>query len=513
MMIIGDYVTRRAQLAPDKIALIDTLNGDREILYREWAGTINQTAHWLLSLGVQKGDRVAVLAMNSLAYLDVWLACGRIGAILQNLNWRLTGPELHQLLLDAEPTVLIYGPDFVHCLPDLRATPSIRHWVALEAPVLPTDQPFSKRDGFAAAAPPPVTLAWDDPWVICYTGGTTGLPKGAMLTHQAMIANAVNTITGWGLTPDDVALLNAPLFHTGGLNVFTLPLIIAGGTSVLCRTFAVEQVFDWLERGRVTHFFGVPTMFTLLQQHPRWATADFSYLKLIISGGAPCPLPIFEAFWVRGVDFKTGYGLTEAGPNTFWLPPADVRRKPGFVGFPLPFVEVKIINSVGQECGPNEAGELIIHGPHVCAGYWRNEAASAAAIHPTPADPSGQSWLHTGDIAIRDDEGYLKIMDRLKDMIISGGENIYPAEIESILHAHPAVAEAAVIGLPDPKWGEVGQAVVVLKPGQSVSQADLLTFCAARLARYKLPKTVRFVPALPKTGANKIDKKLLKDLE
>ncbi|MCL4868214.1 MAG: long-chain fatty acid--CoA ligase [Anaerolineae bacterium] len=509
-MIIGDYIARRVQLDPDKIALVDTVNGNREISYRQWAAAINQTANWLLSLGVVKGDRVAVLAMNCQAYLDVWLACGRVGAILQNLNWRLTGPELYQLLLDAEPTVLIYGPDFIAQLPHLRSAPSVRHWVALADPAAPTDTLLAERDRFAAAPPPLVSLAWDDPWVICYTGGTTGLPKGALLTHRAMLFNAFNTITGWGLTPDDTAILNAPLFHTGGLNVFTFPLIMIGGCSILCRTFEVDQVYDWLESGRVTHFFGVPTMFTLLQQHPRWAAADFSALKLIISGGAPCPLPIFEAFWARGVDFKTGYGLTEAGPNTFWLPPADVRRKPGYVGFPLPFVAVKIIRPDGIECGLDEPGELIISGPHVCAGYWRDEEATAAAIHPTPSDPTGSRWLHTGDLAIRDHEGYIKIIDRLKDMIISGGENIYPAEIESVLHAHPAVAEAAVIGQPDPKWGEVGEAIVVLKPGHTATADDLLTFCAARLARYKLPRTIRFVDQLPKTGANKIDKKLLK---
>jgi fatty-acyl-CoA synthase len=293
------------------------------------------------------------------------------------------------------------------------------------------------------------------------------------------------------------------------LNVFTLPLILAGGTSIVCRTFDVEQVFDLIEQGEVTIFFGVPTMFTMMQQHRRWKSADFSHLKLIISGGAPCPLPVFEKFWARGVDFKTGYGLTEAGPNTFWLPTADVRRKPGSVGFPLMFVEVKVVNEEGTECGPNESGELIIHGPHMCAGYWRYPEASKQAIHPTPADPSGRSWLHTGDLAVYDEEGYFKIIGRLKDMFISGGENVYPAEIESVLHAHPAVAEAAVIAVADEKWGEVGQAVVVLGPGKEMAAEELLAFCRSRLAGYKVPRSVRFVSEMPKTGAGKIDKKLL----
>ncbi len=213
-------------------------------------------------------------------------------------------------------------------------------------PPRPSDHVFDERDVFSDDPPPPVELSWDDAWAICYTGGTTGLPKGAVLTHRAITANSVNTIVSWGLTPDDVTILNSPLFHTGGLNVFTAPLVHIGGTSIVCKGFDVDQVFDLIRDRGVTVTFGVPTMFIAMQQHPRWAEADFSKLKLIISGGAPCPMPVFEKFWERGVDFKTGYGLTEAGPNTFWLPKADVRRKPGAVGFPLFHVDVKVVNEV-----------------------------------------------------------------------------------------------------------------------------------------------------------------------
>lgn len=510
-MILGNLVGRRARLTPDKVAIIDTLNQDHPLTYAAWAAQINQTAHWLRSLGVGKGDRVAVLAMNCQAYLDLWLACGRLGAILQNLNWRLTAAELAQLLTDAEPLVLVYGPDFLAVTESLRENlpASLVHCVALEEAARPGDHPFQQRDQFPTNDPPPVELDWEDPWVICYTGGTTGLPKGAVLTHRAMLFNAINTNSTWELTAADTAILNAPLFHTGGLNVFTLPLILAGGTSILCRTFDAGQVFDLIATGRVTLFFGVPTMFILLQQHPRWAQADFSPLKLVISGGAPCPMPVFEQFWDRGVDFKTGYGLTEAGPNTFWLPPAEVRRKPGCVGYPLLFVDVNLVRPDGTPCADNEPGELIIRGPHLCAGYWRNPAATAAAFHPTPADPAGHNWLHTGDLALRDDDGCYKIIGRLKEMFISGGENVYPAEIESVLHAHPAVAEAAVIGVPDEKWGEVGRAIVVLRPGREATATELIQFCRSRLAGYKIPRSIIFAVELPKTGANKIDKKQL----
>jgi fatty-acyl-CoA synthase len=245
-------------------------------------------------------------------------------------------------------------------------------------------------------------------------------------------------------------------------------------------------------------------MFIAMQQHPRWNEINFARLKLLISGGAPCPLPVFEKFWDRGVDFKTGYGLTEAGPNTFWLPKEDVRRKPGAVGFPLFHVDVKIVNEQGGECRADEVGELLIRGPHVCGGYWKQPAETAKAIV--------DGWLHTGDLARRDSEGYYTIVGRSKDLIISGGENIYPAEVESVLHANPAVAEAALIGVPDDKWGEVGRAIVVGQRDAALTADDLSEFCQTRLARFKIPKSFVFVDALPKTAAGKIDKKVLQEM-
>jgi fatty-acyl-CoA synthase len=511
-MIVGNWIGRRAQLTPDKVALIDTLNDNRHITYQAWSASVNRTARYLQEgLGVRSGDRVAVLAHNCVEYLDIWFALGRIGGILQNLNWRLTPRELEGLIVDGAPVALIYGRSFVSQVNALRdRLPSVEHFVALddgaEAHADNGDHHFADRQPFSTDPLPEIDLDWGDPWVICYTGGTTGTPKGAVLSHRAITANAVNTVISWGLAPDDVAILNAPLFHTGGLNVFTAPLVYNGGTSIVCEGFDTDQVFDLIQSGEVTLFFGVPTMFIVLQEHDRWEEVDFSPLKLVISGGAPCPMPVFERFWARGVDFKTGYGLTEAGPNTFWLPPEDVQRKPGAVGFPLFHIDVKVVREDGadsapNECPPGEAGELIIRGPHVCDGYWNNAEATAEAIR--------DGWLHTGDLARRDEEGYYTIVGRLKDMIISGGENVYPAEVESVLHAHPGVAEAALIAVPHDKWGEVGRAVVVRSPGAELAEDELLDFCRERLARYKVPKSVVFVDAMPTTGAGKIDKKAL----
>lgn len=498
---IGDWLGRRAQLSPEKIALYDAADGMRPISYRDWNASANRTAHLLLDLGVGVGDRVAVLAQNCLAYLDLWFACGKIGAILQTLSWRLTAHELGALVADATPAVLCYSSEYCRTIQALRSETGLARRIALDpaARAFEDDLPFSLRDSFPDTAPPPVALDWDSPWAICYTGGTTGLPKGAILTHGNITWNAINTITGWELAPDDVAILNAPLFHTGGLNVFTAPLVYHGGASIVCRGFDAGQVFDLIRDAPVTLFFGVPTMFIALQQHPRWAEADFSKLRLVISGGAPCPQPVFERFWERGGDFKTGYGLTEAGPNTFWLPRADVRRKPGAVGFPLMQIEARLIALDGRLCGPDEVGELQIRGPHVCAGYWNRPDETVRAIV--------DGWLRTGDLARRDPEGYYTIVGRLKDVIISGGENIYPAEVESVLASHPAVAEVALIGVPDQKWGEVGRAIVV--PRGNLDPGELLSFARERLAAYKLPKSAVIVPALPRTGAGKIDKQQL----
>ncbi|RMF62605.1 MAG: long-chain fatty acid--CoA ligase, partial [Calditrichaeota bacterium] len=327
-------------------------------------------------------------------------------------------------------------------------------------------------------------------------------PKGAVLTHGNMTWNSVNTITSWGLTAEDSAPLQLPLFHIGGPNIFMLPLVHVGGTTILCKAFDVDQTFDLIEGGQITLFVGVPTMYVMMQQHERWASADFSKLKLVISGGAPCPLPVMQRFWDKGVDFKLGYGLTEACGNNFWLPPEDVRRKPGSVGFPNFHLDIKIVRDDGTPCDANEEGELLIRGPHITPGYWNNPEETAKVIR--------DGWLHTGDIARQDEEGYVYIVGRSKEMFISGGENVYPAEIESVLHSHPAVAEAAVIGVPHEKWGEVGKAFVVLRSGQSLTEEQLQTYLAERLAKYKVPRHVEFVTSLPKTAIGKLDKKALR---
>ena len=496
-----DWLEKRAQLTPDRVALIEGLGGP-EITFREWNARVNRTANYVRSLGVGKGDRVSVYASNCPEYLDLFWAAGKIGFVLHNLNWRLTVHELRQLIADAEPTVLLYSDDWTEPLDELRPSLSgVRHIVALGEGAAGGDRSFAERDAMSDVLGPRPELGMDDIWGIYYTGGTTGLPKGAILTHGNLTWNSVNTVTSWGITGDHVAPLQLPFFHIGGPNIFMVPLVHVGGTTILCSGFDLDETFDLIERGGITHYVAVPTMYQMLQAHPRWATADFSKLALVISGGAPCPLPIMERFWDRGVDFKMGYGLTEAAGNNFWLPESRVRDKPTSVGHPIFHIEMKIVDDDGVEVGANEAGELLIRGPHVTPGYWRRPEATAETIR--------DGWLWTGDLAVRDDEGFFSIKGRSKDMFISGGENVYPAEVESVMLAYDGIAEAALIGLPDEVWGEVGAACVVPTPGADFSEDDFMAFLAQRLAKYKLPRSVRLLDELPKTAIGKIDKKLL----
>lgn len=493
------WLRRRARLSPQRIALYDAIDGGEPLNFRGFYQRVCRVARLLHERGVKRGDRVAVLAQNRLDYLVLLFACAELAAILQTLNWRLTPRELQALIADGEPSILALESEWQALYDELPSPRPQPLW--LDRPGSDSIDASTQYPAKPLDLPPPRP---EDPWVICYTGGTTGLPKGALLTHRSIHANAVNTIVSWGLRADDIAILNAPLFHTGGLNVFTNPLMYLGGASIICRRFDVDQVFDLLGRHKVSLFFGVPTMFQALASHPRFAQAPLARLRVCISGGAPCPEPIYQAYWARGVAFRSGYGLTEAGPNNFWLPDADIQRKRGAVGQPLMHVQTKIVDAAGQACKPGEVGELLLRGPHLFAGYWRRPEQTAACLRA--------GWLHTGDLAVCDEDGDTSIVGRSKEVIISGGENIYPAEVESVLAGHPAIAEVCLVGVPDPKWGEVGRAFVVCHKNGSLSEEELLAWGRERLAKYKLPRSVVVVDCLPRTGAGKIDKRALKSL-
>ena len=497
-MYVGDWLGRRALLTPSKIALVDAATGLRHS-YRELNRRANRVAQLLREqLGIGKGDRVAILATNRIEYLDLLFACGKLGAILVPLNWRLALRELALILSDCTPQVLAYAPNFASTVAELGALGITPQTLAL-GPMAEGTGPLAAAlaaPGDAPAMESEVDL--EDPALILYTSGTTGRPKGAILSHRMLVWNSINTIVGWELSAQDVTITHTPFFHSGGINVLTLPLIHCGGTVVLMESFDPVRCLELIAAERVTVLFAVPTMFQMLLEAPNFDRTDFTAVRFFISGGAPCPVALIRAYQARGVPFRQGYGLTEVGPNCFTLQPEDAIRKAGSVGFPNMHVDARIVDDRGHDQPPGAVGELILRGPTVFSGYWNNPEATAAAMHG--------GWFHTGDLVRRDAEGYYYIVDRKKDLIISGGENIYPAEVENVLYAHPAVAAVVVIGVPDPKWGEVGRAVVVLRPGHQATAADLIEFCQGKLARYKIPKSIVFAAALPHNAAGKIVK-------
>lgn len=482
-MYLNRWLKTHAQLRPNQIALIDE-HGHRTT-YAQMYEASKTAAARLQQLGVTAGDRVATLTANRPEFLHLLFGCARVGAILVPLNWRLTKAELAGIVADCDPKVMFVDAQNTMQAPEHPNALSIHNF----ADGVKASDDLAEVDEDTAVA-------------IFYTGGTTGTPKGAVLTHRSIHWNAVNTITGWGLSPTDVAPVFTPMFHTGGLNVLATPLFLLGGTVVLAGPFKAEDALDLLIRERCTVLFMVPTMFDMLRSAPEFDTTDLSRVRLWISGGAPCPRSLFEAYWQRGLPLRQGYGLTEAGPNNFGVNIEDAKAHLGTVGHPLPFVDIRLVREDGSEAAIGEVGELQVRGPHVMSGYWARPEATAQAI--------AYGWLHTGDLAYRNKDGFFFICGRNKEMFISGGENVFPAEIEEVLLDHPAVAEAAVIGVPDTKWGEVGRAFIVAKdPANPPSDTELATFCRSRLAGYKVPKQVRIIDSLPKSAAGKILKKLL----
>lgn len=504
-MYIGDYLARRELYSPDKLAFIDAgKSPEWRLTFRDANRRANKLANWLKSQGIGKGDRVAILAKDGYEHLDLFFACSKLGAVHTALNWRLHWQELLEIFHYTNPKILIFSDDFKEGVANLIAN--------YQLPILHLDgnglsSSLHFESTLQAASDSAVTcpsLEAEDTAALIFTGGTTGLPKAAQVSHRMIAWNTLNTVIH-DVTHNDVYLNVFPMFHTGGLFVYTLPQVIFGGTTILIRQFDPEQVLTLLEREKVTIFAAVPTMYQMLTTAPNWESADLSALRFCTSGGAPLPVPLVEKYTKeKNIRFKQGFGMTEFGPGIFALAPEDAIRKAGSIGRPNFYVDAKIVDEQNQFLGPNEAGELVLKGPSYSSGYFNNPEATKAAV-----DERG--YFHTGDVALYDEEGYFYIVDRKKDMFISGGENVYPAEIEKVLYQHASVHMCAVIGLPDPKWGEVGRACVVLKPNQSVTEDELLKFMTERLAKYKVPKSVSFMAALPISAAGKILKRELKE--
>lgn len=498
-MLHGDVLGERARLSPDKTALVFVPTGER-FTYRQLDERAQAcAAGWRGILGLGKNDRIGLLAHNRPEFVDCFFAAAKSGVVLVPLGTRLTAHELAHIVLDSGMKALLYDAAFADTVAALRPLVALDRFLPLDPPPSSSPDPNpSAGPSTPCAAPGP-----DDLLCLLYTSGTTGKPKGVMVPHRMVAWNAYNTVIGWQLREDDVSPIFTPLYHAGGLGAFLLPIFAIGGTIVLHAGFDAAEIWRTMERERCTVVLGVPTIWKLLMEAPEFATADLSAVRWLISGGAPLPLYIIEAYQARGVVFRQGYGLTEVGVNCFAMSNEDSVRRKGSIGRPLPYTQAKAVDAAGLEVPAGEVGELWLRGPHVCLGYWNNPEATAAAL-----DADG--WFHTGDSARRDEEGFFYIAGRTKDMLISGGVNVYPAEIEGELLLHPHVADAAVVGVPHETWGEVGIAFVVPR-GTAPTPEELAEFLAARLARYKLPREYVFVDALPRTAYGKVVKGTLRD--
>jgi len=500
-----DILSRRANLTPNREALYDLASGMR-YTYAQLDERANRCANFLREkYGIQKRDRVSILAHNSIAYVDLLFGLGKIGAILAPLNWRLTSHELIYIVNDCQPKVFIVGPEFTSVLDEMRAEINVEHFVSLEGANVSGAESYEESLGQASGSEPkrPVIEA-DDAYCILYTSGTTGRPKGAILPHRQILWNAINTVVSWGLNEKDVSPILTPMFHSGGLFVFLVPLFYAGGCVVLARAFEPDASLQLIVDEKCTVILGVPTLFQVWMNSPQFEKTDFSHVRFFISGGAPCPPSLIKA-WSKatGVTMRQGYGLTEVGVNCFSMTDEDALRKMGSVGKPIFHSSMRLVDANDKDVPVGETGELIIAGPHVCTGYWNNPEATKQSLK--------DGWFHTGDMARMDEDGCFYIVGRFKDMIISGGENVYAAEVEAAFREHDCVLDAALIGQPDDKWGEVGLMIVALKPGQSVKAEELLQFCSGRLAKYKIPKSVEFVEALPYSPYGKVVKAELRE--
>jgi fatty-acyl-CoA synthase len=506
-MHAADLLSKRAHLTPDREAVLELETG-RRFSYAQLNERANQAANFLRHrFGVKAGDRVSILAHNSVVFVDLLYGLAKIGAIFAPLNWRLVPRELAYIVNDCDPHVLICGPEFTDLLAELRPRVSVTHFGAMGGAAIP--DAFSYEQGLAQAAATeperPPDLDGESPLCILYTSGTTGRPKGAVIPHRQFYWNCVNTAVSWGLTEKDVSPIFTPMFHGGGLFVFMTPLLYLGGRVLIAKEFDVNASLRAIQEEKCTVILGVPTLFQMWLEAPVFETLDFGHVRFFVSGGAPCPLSLIEDWRQRtGAPFRQGYGLTEVGTNCFTMTDEESISKAGSVGKPIFHSEMRLVDEAGDDVPAGQTGELIIKGPHVCSGYWRNPEATANAIR--------DGWFHTGDMARRDADGFFTISGRFKDMIISGGENVYAAEVEAIFLEHESVAECALIGKPDEKWGEIGLMITVLKPGYQISASELLRFCAGRMARFKLPKQVIFTGELPYSPYGKVEKVKLKQL-
>lgn len=488
-----DWLKRWALYSPRNTALKDGETG-RELSYAELFDSARKAAAFLQkNYSVGKGDRVAILSKNELEYVVLFFALHRLGAILVPVNFRLTAREIAHIVSDAGAKLLIYENEYQNVVEELSQDVKVPHRLSFETFVSTLQKESALYSSFLAAP--------HDPCMILYTSGTTGAPKGAVITHQGIFWNSINTTLRLNLSQNDCTVIFLPFFHTGGWNVLTTPFFHRGGKIVLLKKFDAEQILQLSEKEKATILFGVPTTMDMMARHPQFEKFDLSKIRYAIVGGEPMPIELIRTWEKRNVPIRQGYGLTEFGPNVFSLNQEDSVRKIGSIGFPNFYIDVRVVGDQGQELGAGEIGELALRGPMMMKEYWQNTKATTETIR--------DGWLYTGDLVKKDDEGYFYVVGRKKDMYISGGENVYPPEVEQVLLKCPGIREVAVIGVPDEKWGEVGKAFIVLEENSKITEEDVKDHCLKNLAKFKIPKHFAFISSLPKGDSGKILKRKL----
>ncbi len=485
---ITDWLQNRSLISPDRIALINA-EENMTLTYKELEESSSKWANYLHLNGVQKGDRVAFISINTEKCFEILFACGKIGAIFVPINWRLSSAEIEYILEDCSPKFVFLHSNFQELEKGLKQKWNTSFFQTTNVATVP-EQLLIETE-----------IDSKDPWTIIYTGGTTGKPKGAILSHLSMNVNAWNTIVSWNLNEEDKTITYLPTFHTGGLNALSLPLLMIGGTVVISKQFDPISATHYINEYGCTILLLVPTMYHVLIHEAVFQNTHFPTMKVFLSGGAPCPYDIYDYFREKEISFKEGYGLTEAGPNNFYIHPVHAQNKRGSVGKAMMFNKVKIIKENGKEARVGEVGELLLKGEHLFKQYWNNPHETDKALQ--------DGWLHTGDLAKYDHNGDYYIVGRKKEMIISGGENIYPQELEHWICEKESVEECAVVGLPDSKWGEIVTAVIVRKSGFDITADAILEHCLKRFGKYKVPKNIIFVSEIPKTDIGKMNKQAL----
>lgn len=496
-MIPYDWISKWAIYYPEKIA-IKEYESDRTLTYSQLNNLANFFAKKFINeFKLKIGDRIVVLAENSLEHLILFSVCQKTGLILVPLNYRLVPRELDYQLNDSEPSVIIYEDKFYENVKELDSFKKIEFKLDINELGNFIDIEKNKIHEFDSVE----TFDENHPIFILYTSGTTGFPKGALYSHKMLFWNSINTALRLDITSEDRSISCTPMFHTGGWNVIPTPFLHHGAYICITKKFDADTILQLLEQEKATMFMAVPTMLAIMSQSELFHKSDLSNVKYFIIGGEPMPLPLIETWHKKGVPIRQGYGLTEVGPSVTSLHQKDAIRKMGSIGKINFYLKYRIVDDDGNDVPIGEVGEFILKGPTVTPGYWKNLEATIESLK--------DGWFFTGDLVREDEEGFLYVVDRKKNIFISGGENVYPAEIEKVLYSLPAIQEVAVIGVPDEKWGEVGKAFIKLKDNHSTTIEELKKHCEENLARYKIPKYFVFVDEIPKSQTGKIDRKEL----